>query len=69
MATKGKVPEYTKRAIEKYHSKFDRFTCYLPSGIKDEIKQYTDKSLNKLVNELLAAELERLKAEASNKTE
>ena len=41
-----KVPEYTKRAIDKYHAKFDRIMISLPHGSKELIKQQTGKSCN-----------------------
>lgn len=52
MAEKKKVPEYTAKAIEKYHAKFDRIAVSLPKGSKDWIKENTGKSCNAFFNEL-----------------
>lgn len=52
MAEKKKVPEYTAKAIEKYHAKFDRIAVSLPKGSKEWIKYNTSKSCNAFFNEL-----------------
>lgn len=52
MAERKKVPEYTAKAIEKYHAKFDRIAVSLPKGSKDWIKDNTGKSCNAFFNEL-----------------
>ena len=61
----GVTPEYTKKAINKYNSKFDRIAVNLPIGTKERIKELTGKSCNAYISELVLAELERLE---NNKT-
>ena len=56
----GVTPEYTKKAINKYNSKFDRIAVNLPIGTKERIKEITGKSCNAYISELVLAELERL---------
>lgn len=56
----GVTPEYTKKAINKYNSKFDRIAVNLPIGTKERIKELTGKSCNAYISELVLAELERL---------
>ena len=56
----GKVPEYTKRAIEKYREKFDRVTVALEKGTKDRIRAVSDMSISSFISELVYKELERL---------
>lgn len=56
----GVTPEYTKKAINKYNSKFDRIAVNLPIGTKERIKELTGKSCNAYISELVLADLERL---------
>lgn len=56
----GKTPEYTKNAINKYNSKFDRIAVNLPIGTKDRIKELTGKSCNAYISALVLADLGRL---------
>ena len=56
----GVTPEYTKKAINKYNSKFDRIAVNLPIGTKERIKELTGKSCNAYISELVLAELDRL---------
>lgn len=56
----GVTPEYTKKAINKYNSKFDRIAVNLPIGTKERIKELTCKSCNAYISDLVLAELERL---------
>ena len=56
----GVTPEYTKKAINKYNSKFDRIAVNLPIGTKERIKELTGKSCNAYISDLVLAELERL---------
>lgn len=58
----GKVPEYNRRAIDKYNSKFDRCMVNLPAGSKDKIKELTGDSVNKFLSRIATEELERLEA-------
>ena len=60
MSKKGsKIPEYTRKAIAKYQSKFDRVNINLPKGLKDQIKASTGDSINGLVVRLLMEVLEK----------
>lgn len=56
----GVTPEYTKKAINKYNSKFDRIAVNLPIGTKERIKELTGKSCNAYISDLVLADLERL---------
>ena len=62
----GVTPEYTKKAINKYNSKFDRIAVNLPIGTKERIKELTGKSCNSYISELVLAELERLERDKSS---
>ena len=62
----GVTPEYTKKAINKYNSKFDRIAVNLPIGTKERIKELTGKSCNSYISDLVLADLERLENEKSS---
>ena len=62
----GVTPEYTKKAINKYNSKFDRIAVNLPIGTKERIKELTGKSCNAYISELVLAELGRLERSRSS---
>ena len=62
----GVTPEYTKKAINKYNSKFDRIAVNLPIGTKERIKELTGKSCNAYISDLVLAELERLERRKSS---
>lgn len=62
----GETPEYTKRAIQKYNSKFDRVAVNLPKGSKDRIKELTGKSCSAFMAELALAELDRLEGKETD---
>ena len=62
----GVTPEYTKKAINKYNSKFDRIAVNLPIGTKERIKELTGKSCNAYISELVLAELERIERSKSS---
>ena len=49
----GVTPEYTKKAINKYNSKFDRIAVNLPIGTKERIKELTGKSCNAYISDLV----------------
>lgn len=49
---KKKTPEYTRKAIEKYQSKFDTFSIRLEQGSKEWIKNNTGLSCNAFFNKL-----------------
>ena len=56
----GVTPEYTKKAINKYNSKFDRIAVNLPIGTKERIKEITGKSCNAYISDLVLSDLDRL---------
>lgn len=59
------TPEYTKRAIQNYNSKFDRVAVNLPKGTKDRIKELTGgASCNAFINVLVREKLEELEKAA-----
>lgn len=58
----GKTPEYTKNAINKYNSKFDRIAVNLPIGTKEKIKELTGKSCNAYISSLVIENLEQLES-------
>ena len=58
----GVTPEYTKKAINKYNSKFDRIAVNLPKGTKERIKALTGKSCNAYVSELVVKDLDSLES-------
>ena len=53
----AKVPDYTKRAIDKYHAKFDRLTISLPKEYKPIIADSIGLSVNQYVNQLIQDDL------------
>lgn len=59
MQKKTITPEYTRKAIAKYQSKFDRVNINLPKGLKDHAKAATGESVNALVVRLICEELAR----------
>ena len=62
----GVTPEYTKKAINKYNSKFDRIAVNLPIGTKERIKELTGKSCNSYISDLVLADLERIERSKSS---
>ena len=50
---KGKTPEYTKRAIEKYNEKFDKVLIRIPAGHADMIRNKIGMSCNAYFNQLM----------------
>ena len=58
----GTTPQYTKDAINRYNSKFDRIAVNLPKGTKERIKELTGKSCNAYISELVLENLDRLES-------
>lgn len=54
------TPEYTRRAIRNYNSKFDRVAVNLPKGSKERIKELTSESCNAYISKLVMEDLIRL---------
>lgn len=63
MATK--TPDYTRRAINNYNSKFDRITVNFPKGTKERIKTTTGETAGGFAVKCVLAELERLESGAA----
>ena len=55
----GSTPEYTRKAIDKYNAKFDRFTLNIPKGYKDIIKNKIGLSCSAYINELIELDFEK----------
>ena len=60
----AKVPEYNRKAIDNYNSKFDRIMINTPKGTKERIKELTGLSCNAFISELVIKELDRIENEA-----
>ena len=63
MATK--TPDYTRRAINNYNSKFDRITVNFPKGTKERIKTTTGETAGGFAVKCVISELDRLEKEAA----
>lgn len=62
------VPDYTKRAINKYNEKFDRIMINLPKGTKEKYKEYNmDISLSKFALNAVIEKLEQLEKQNNEK--
>lgn len=57
----GITPDYTRKAIDKYNSKFDRFTVNLPKGYKEIIKEKIGLSCSAYINELIEQDFKKRK--------
>jgi hypothetical protein len=57
--TDTKTPEYVRKAVAKYQSKFDRVNINLPRGLKDQARTATGESLNGLIVRLLMEVLKK----------
>lgn len=57
----GKVPEYTKRAVKKYDSKFDKVLVRLPYGTAEIIRSEIGISCNAYINQLVMKDLKKRK--------
>lgn len=55
----NKTPEYTRKAIEKYNSKFDRFTVNIPKGYKEIIRSKIGMTCGAYINMLVVEDLTR----------
>ncbi len=57
---KNTVPEYTRKAIERYNQTKDHITLSLPKGTKEQIKnKIGNKSLNSYILELIENDLQQ----------
>lgn len=59
----NKTPEYMRKAIEKYNSKYDRITANTPAGFKERLKKVSNMSPAAFVAAAAVKELERLENE------
>lgn len=53
----GKVPEYTKKAIKNYDSKYDKVLVRFPAGIADIIRTQLNTSCNAYIVQLVLDDL------------
>ena len=53
------TPEYTKRAVNNYRSKFDVIQLRMPKGTRARIEAKTKETMNAYVNRLISEDLER----------
>jgi hypothetical protein len=60
MPPKNKTPDYTRKAIDKYNSKYDRITVNFPKGTKEAIKDLTGDTAGGFAVKCVINELERL---------
>ena len=60
-----KTPDYTRRAINNYNSKFDRITVNFPKGTKERIKTTTGETAGGFAIKCVLAELDKLENEAA----
>lgn len=61
----NKTPDYTRRAINNYNSKFDRITVNFPKGTKERIKTTTGETAGGFAIKCVLAELDRLESGAA----
>lgn len=60
----ARTASYTRAAVDKYNSKFDRITINLPLGSKDKIVTATGKSAAAWCREILENELNKIDIES-----
>lgn len=60
-----KTPDYTRRAINNYNSKFDRITVNFPKGTKERIKTTTGETAGGFAIKCVLAELDRIEKGAT----
>ena len=53
----GKTPEYTKKAVDNYRSKFDFVQIRLPKGTKERLAE--KGNINDYINKLIMQDLEK----------
>lgn len=57
-----KTKSYTRKAIDEYNAKKDRFTLTFNKGTKERIEKLTGKKATAFISSLVLAELERLES-------
>ena len=62
----AKTPEYTREAIRKYESKFEKKSINFPKGTTERVKELTNKTFGAYVVDLVLTDLERLERKANN---
>lgn len=55
-----KTPDYTRKAVANYNSRFDRVSINLPKGTKEKIKELTGLSCNQYIKNLVLEDLKSL---------
>lgn len=65
----GKTPEYTKKAVDNYRSKFDIVQLRLPKGTKENIKERlkAKESISDYINNLIVQDINNWFIRASGK--
>jgi hypothetical protein len=53
----GKTPEYTKKAVDNYRSKFDFVQIRLPKGMKEELR--SKGSINDYILNLIKVDIDK----------
>ena len=62
----SKTPDYMRRAIKAYEESKDKITINTDKGTKERIKTLTGLSVNKYINDLVQADLDRLESIQGN---
>lgn len=63
-----KTPDYTRRAIDTYNSKFDRITVNFPKGTKERIKELTGQTAGGFAVNCVIEKLEQIEKEQEQAT-
>jgi hypothetical protein len=55
----GKTPDYTKKAVDNYRSKFDIVQLRLPKGTKEKIKNHlkNNENISDYINRLIIQDI------------
>ena len=53
----GKTPDYTKKAVDSYRSKFDFVQIRLPKGMKEELK--SKGNINEYILNLIKSDIDK----------
>lgn len=55
----GKTPDYTKKAVDNYRSKFDIVQLRLPKGTKEKVKNHlkNTENISDYINRLIIQDI------------
>lgn len=55
----GKTPDYTKKAVDNYRSKFDIVQLRLPKGTKEKVKNHlkNNENISDYINRLIIQDI------------